>query len=139
MASRKKARGKVRTTVPDPEHFVSREFVGPFSLPRRLRAHAELPGGVEAIVEIAVSGGRARAEAVTVRHPRGVGWTALATVPVRDIVATACLSTLMRTVVLPDGTARLEPVGREDWRAARDAIRGLVGYAPRTEGLEVVE
>lgn len=139
MSPRKKPRGRVRTTVPDPEDFVSREFVGSFSLPRRLRAQAELPSGVEAVVEIRVENGRARAEAVTVRHPRGVGWTALATVPVRDIVATACLSSLMRTVVLPDGTARLEPVRREDWREVRDVVRALVGYAPRTEGLEVVE
>jgi hypothetical protein len=135
---RKASRGRVRTELPSPEDFTDREFLGRFSLPRRFRAHAELPGGLSATVEVAIRDGRARAEAVTVRHPRGVGWSALAGVPVRSIVATACLSQLMRTTVGVDGTAHLEPVRKDDWREVRDAIQRLVGYAPRTDGLEVV-
>jgi hypothetical protein len=126
-------RGRVRTELPDPVGFVDRVFVGRYSFPRRLRAVAELPSGIEAVVEVEVSDGRARASSVTVRGGgrHGIGWTALAKVPVRDIVATAVLSTLLRTEVAADGTVQLARLEEADALEVRDIIQRVVGYRPQ--------
>jgi hypothetical protein len=117
-----------------------------YALPRKLTARAtedpRLPD-VVVEVEIEIEEGRARATRVSVERSEGVGWTALANVPVRDIVGTAVLTALhrvepgdqpgsFRTVMLRMLGQRLDP------DEAREIVQASVGYAPNLDRFEGV-
>jgi hypothetical protein len=104
-----------------------------YVLPRKLKAHATAPDGTVADVEVEVANGRARARSVTVatEKPGGVGWTALAKVPIRNIVATACLDALFRVEVGDGEAMQLLPLRKADADDARQVVQGLVGYKPK--------
>jgi hypothetical protein len=105
-------------------------------VPREGTADGELPGGTRVHVEIEVAEGRARARRVTVEsdQPHGVGWRALAKAPVRDMVATAVLGGLYRTMPGDEGAVQLVPLEPKDAEEALEVVRAAVGYKPDTEG-----
>src|SRR5512132_2070198 len=131
MAGKKKYRGKVHTNY----SLLDMDWVqAGFALPKALTAHAELVGDPE----VEVPGGRARARSVRVTSPHGIGWTTLANVPVRDIVATACLTGLRRAEMSDGNAIDLVPFSEKDVDKARDIVQSLVRYSPKTDGLEIV-
>jgi hypothetical protein len=101
-------------------------------LPGRLTARSE-GDGKSVRIEIEVSGGKARAKEVTVSsdRPHGVGWSVLATLPVRNIVATACLDALRRAEPGDEGTLHLSAPRKQDADEVRRIVQGLVGYRPK--------
>jgi hypothetical protein len=101
-------------------------------LPSKLKAEAKR-GDLHVNVEIDVVEGRARARRVEVEtdNPRGVGWTALAKIPVRNIVATAVLDSLWKTVPDEEGVPNIVPMGSGDADAAREVVQAAVGYHPK--------
>jgi hypothetical protein len=105
-------------------------------LPAKVTAEADR-GGVRVEIEIDVVEGRARARRVTVEtdNPHGVGWAALAKAPIRDIVATAILASLWKTVPDADGVPNIVPMERADEAAAHDVVQAAVGY--RSTPIEV--
>jgi hypothetical protein len=131
------SRGKVRTqaNLEDYGVFPRDGFV----LPHKMTANAELTDGPTVTVEIEVTEGRARARTVmvTTSGPGGIGWTMLANLPIRDIVATAVLDRLMRARPF-EGGLHLEPIRKSDADEAREIVQGAVGYNPRTEGFRRV-
>jgi hypothetical protein len=124
--------------------LVGPDFTTPrdgYALPRKLKARAtgnpRLPAAV-VDVEIEIDGGKARATRVSVERLEGVGWTALANVPVRDIVGTAVLTALHR--VLPGDqpgsflTVPLSMIGKKaDPDEVREIVQESVGYAPNLD------
>jgi hypothetical protein len=109
-----------------------------WAVPRKIQADANLPGGVRVNIEIEVEEGHARARRVSFEtdNPRGVGWTALAKAPVRDIVATAVLGNLKKATLRPNGSMRIELPTAQDSEAVREIVQAAVGYRPNTEGFE---
>jgi hypothetical protein len=113
--------------------------LGGHVVPSRIPAWAELPDGTTVTLDIEVTVESARAIEVAVKNERGIGWTRLATVQVRDLVATAILIVLQRATVKPNGDIALAlPVGKQEEAAAWDVMRTLVGYKPNTVGLDRV-
>jgi hypothetical protein len=139
-------RGKVRTEQVRTERGPGTELIpleGGFLVPQHIRAEAELPDGTTVHVEIEVSamGNRARPRTVCVTTDRraGVGWATLSRIPVRDIVATACLDTLRRMQPMGNGeTIIVAPLGSEDPERVRTVVQRLVGYKPKTDDFERV-
>ncbi len=120
-----KTKGKVHTEW----ELLELEHVAPgYMLPRELHAAAELSDGSQVEVDIAVSDGRAVARKVSVETAGGVTAAALRLVPIRDVVATACLDGLQRVKVKPGGVVELVGIGREHVDAVRQIVQKLVGY-----------
>jgi hypothetical protein len=136
-------RGKVDTSFDYPPKTITSPRDG-YGLPPRLEAvfkdDAELPG-VVVTVQIEVEVGRARATKVCVEteSPGGIGWTTLASVRTRDIVATAVLTALGRLVPGDEeGTYRyvLLPDADYDEDEVREIVRSSVGYTPNMDRYE---
>lgn len=139
MAPKRRSRGSVDVDATAAQKsapvFVADGYVVPSSIP----AKATLPDGTTVSLAIEVSGDppHARAVRMTVESEQGIGWTTLANVPVRDIVATAVLAVLMRATVGRDGSIALAPPAKGQEQAAWEVMRTLVGYVPNTDGLVV--
>lgn len=103
---------------------------GGFAAPRRFPAEAELPDGTRVRIQIELERGRARAKELTVRNDAGIGYTALAGIPVRDIVATALLIATMKAHATSGGIQFVHP-SPDDGPLLGELIRRLVGYRPR--------
>jgi hypothetical protein len=71
---------------------------------------------------------------VTAEDEAGIGWTALAGVDTRNIVATAVLATLMRATRVEEGTIHLAALGPDaDADEVLQIVREAVGYRPSLE------
>jgi hypothetical protein len=112
--------------------FLTDGHVVPSSIP----AWADMADGTTVTLDIEVSDGRARAVKVSVESARGIGWTTLANVPTRDLVATAILTVIQRATVKPNGQFALAPPAKGQEQAAWEVVRALVGYEPNTAGLD---
>lgn len=138
-------RGKVHTRWDFPIGF--KDFTSPrdgYGLPSQMTATAtenpDLPG-VQVTVEIEVEEGRARARSVCVEtdSPGGIGWTTLANVPVRDIVATSVFTGLWRMGPgEKEGTIQYLPLSETDvdMDEVREIVQSSVGYSPNVDGFE---
>jgi hypothetical protein len=145
MAKKARQRGKVHASSSGDDFTSPRDGYG---LPRRITARAtenpDLPG-IIVTVEIEAEEGRARARSVLVETEgtAGVGWTVLANVPTRDIVATAVLASLWRMLPGDDeGTTRHLPlslsVADVDIDEVREIVQSAVGYRPNMDRFEGV-
>jgi hypothetical protein len=99
--------------------------------------------GVVVTVEVEVEGGHARARSVCVETdgPGGIGWTTLANVRTRDIVATAVLTALWRMGPGDEeGTIRYLPLSETDFDPdeVREIVQSSVGYNPNMDRFEGV-
>jgi hypothetical protein len=141
MATRKKkeSRGTVRMSSNWLEGFTTPR--DGWVLPRKLKADAELPGGVQVSIEVEVEEGRARARSVTVSttNPHGVGWKALSEIPARDIVATAVLDSLQKVVPVSEEEVKYVIPERADAEQVREVVQAAVGYRPKYEGPDAFE
>jgi hypothetical protein len=145
----RKERGKVRMEWDEGFPLGFKSFTSPrdgYGLPGRLTAVAtddpDLPG-VVVTVKVEVENGRARARSVLVDtdNPAGVGWTTLASVRTRDIVATAVLSALWRMEAGDEeGTIRYVPLSETDvdMDEVREIVQNAVGYSPNMDRFERV-
>ena len=136
MGEGRQDRGTVRTTW-DPLGDLSSPRDG-WTLPRELELDAELPGDVQVHIDVEVRQGKARARSVNVSttRPHGVGWTALSQVPVRDLVATAVLDALLKSVPTSESSRELVPPEPKDAETVREVVQAAVGYRPDVEGFE---
>lgn len=108
-----------------------------YALPSEITAHTELADGTLVEIEVAVTGERAWARSVcaSTENPRGVGWTTLSRVPIRNIAATAVLTALHKLTPTDDGRVSFMQVGADDAENAddiRQIVQAAVGYAPDT-------
>jgi hypothetical protein len=133
------ARSIVRTEVPDFGSYTVFPRDG-YILPSQLIARTERDGvTVEIDVEIVGRRARARRVTVTAEEEAGIGWTALAGVDTRNIVATAVLSALMRASLPEEGTIHLAPLSPDvDADEVLQIVRDAVGYRPSLEKYEGV-
>jgi hypothetical protein len=89
--------------------------------------------GLTAVVDIEIVDKRALARRVAITSADGVSSTTLRKIPVRDIVATACLNELWKVRPGDDGQLAPWKPERGDADEVRRIIQGLVGYSPDTE------
>jgi hypothetical protein len=146
MAKKRKEPWKVRIDGYTPILWLGEDPVflaGGFALPRGFTAHGEHPSdGTRADVEIEIGDGPravARRVSVSTGRPGGVLWNTMSKVPVRDLVATACLMVLHRGRPTPDGKTGWMPIGPDDADVADELlqiVRDLVGYVPADEAPE---
>jgi hypothetical protein len=102
-----------------------------YALPRSLHAAADLGDGLRVEIDVEVTDvDRAIARRVTVEADRGVTAAALRRVPIRDVLAAACLDVLQRFERRPDGSFVGVRPGPENADEARRIIQRLVGYDP---------
>jgi hypothetical protein len=101
-----------------------------YALPRKMTARAELSRGLTVVVDIVMIEGRARAQKVTVSasDPRGIEWTPFAKLPLRDIVATAVLDSLMKVEPGDEGAFQFMPARNSE--TVREIVQAAVGYRP---------
>jgi hypothetical protein len=136
VAPKRKPRGTVHVEVTDDlwsdPVFLTDGHVVPSSIP----AWADMADGTTVTLDIEVSDGRARAVKVSVESARGIGWTTLANVPTRDLVATAVLTVIQRATRKPNGDIALAPPAKGQEQAAWAVMRSLVGYEPNTSDLD---
>jgi hypothetical protein len=101
-----------------------------YVLPKKMTATAEPGSGLTVVVEIEMIEGRARAQKVTVSasDPRGIEWTPFAKLPLRDIVGTAVLDSLVKVDPGNEGTFQFMPA--RDTEAVREIVQAAVGYNP---------
>lgn len=113
-----------------------------YVLPSKLQAHVELEDGAQVDVDVEIVEGKARARRVCVAAEgrSGIGWTTLATVPTRDIVATAVVQSLMTAIPGDDGGIRMTPVDPEivDLDEVQQVVDAVVRYRPDLERFEGV-
>jgi hypothetical protein len=89
--------------------------------------------GLTAVIDIEIVDKRALARRVEITSAEGVSSTTLRKVPVRDIVATACLNELWKVAPGDDGALAPWKPERSDAEEVRRIVQALVGYNPDTE------
>jgi hypothetical protein len=102
-------------------------------LPRRWRASAVMPDGTELELVVAVEDRdgrpRARAAELVIRsEDPGVSWELMSTIPVRNLVATACLAAMWKTRIEAGKTELVRVVPVKDPAELYEILRRLVGY-----------
>jgi hypothetical protein len=115
---------------------------GGYVLPTELTATATLKDSITAEVTVAIAEGRAKARKIVVasEKPNGIGWTTLASIEVRNIVATAVLDSLMRATTGTGGSITLLPLGKPELSSdeVREIVQGAVGYRPDLDRFKAV-
>jgi hypothetical protein len=106
-----------------------------YVVPARWQAHAEIPDS-PAVVDftIEIVDRRALATDLSIHSPEGISWDLLATLPIRDMVGTACLAVMRRVKVDGEATSLVDVA--EDDPEALDVIRRLIGYKLRPLEIE---
>jgi hypothetical protein len=89
--------------------------------------------GVTAVVDIEIVDKRAIARRVEIDSTEGVSSTTLRKIPVRDVVATACLNELWKVGPDDGGAFAISKPGRADADEVRRIVQALVGYNPDTD------
>jgi hypothetical protein len=107
-----------------------------FVVPRRFPAHVEGPGGESVDFTVVVEDGRARATELAVRSKAGIEWQTLGSLPVRNLVATACWAAMWRTKVESGKSSLVQALDRSP--ELLDVLRDLVGYKVESRLLEPV-
>jgi len=107
--------------------FVSERF----AIPEKLDIPADRDGE-HLEIRVQIENGRARSRRVLIESstPGGVSATTLRQVPIRNVVATACLSALLKVQTSPDGTVHFMPGPHDaaDVDEIRRVVQELVGY-----------
>lgn len=142
--ARERKRGTVRTTYEFLDLLKGAVFPAPgYALPSEITATAELEDGSVVVLELEVTPERAlvRTLSVTTDREWGVSARVLASIPTRDIAATAVLDALHVLRPQRGKSYTLDKLGgradAERSEEVRQIVQKLVGYKPNTAGLVI--